>query len=955
MRKFLSVLLSIVLLCGVCVIPTSAVNSNEAGYGSYHNFDFSQGGIYTDYTVNAQKNCGEFSYIPLASDGQAAVSYASINNKDALRLRTTGLTTLVPLKDDGTPFVMEAGKSYTVNFTMVVKRCASRWSRCVFTPYADINGVKAASQSGENVISYVKDDTSAKSYGYRSLYGPGSNSSQWMYFDWEYKGNYTMLPAYAKGKDGFTTDIIGGAKFDTYENTQGQTISFNKVITIKSDAEMEELGVTVNTNGTYERNGVTYNNFFAIEFPGTSTVQTSSGASTLYTPGENADAFINTTDADGNPYYQLFSDYYITKLEITSEDYVATTELYNGEGKLATVVLDGGYMKNADMVFPTAPYGKYFSGWYYDKECTRLYDGKDSLVGTSALYAGFQDYKNSLSVSFENFDPKTDQIVYIPNNYTEKYLGYIASNGYAKKSLLNGNMLVTTGSSSYGQNKETLKYSSWSQSNLYIIRDENGQAYRINEGYIYTIKMKYKVDEIGNNVSVSSGYGIPVSKAGLSNYANDGFTYKLNTVSYTETTDGFVEYKAIFKVEDGMLDSNFAVAGMRFSIGACNIDADTGEIYSQGKILVESISIEGFKAVNCNLEYNGGRPYRFDNGTGFLTTKTVSENKAFEPFTAYKDGCKFAGWFIDEDLTQTAEGTLFRENATYYAKWLMYGDCDSNNNVDASDLAYIKRYLAGSGEVDGGADCDDNGEIDAVDLANLKLFLAGSGTLGPQVDDWRTHPQDFKLIAFTFDDAPSYSGAGNNATTKIIDTLYRYEGAGTLFVTGNSIKNNGTGLLEYALENGFELGNHTYSHPYLTELTKDEIREEIVKVNDMVYEKLGVTLKYVRPGYGSVNSDVYDITTELGMPVIWCNGSSSDTQSGITAEQSKNSILSTARDGGIILCHGWSDVTAEALEEACYKLYAEGYRFVTVSELFKYKGINYSDIPTDRFINSAYF
>lgn len=941
MKKFIC-FISIILLCSVYVIPTSAVNSKEAGYGSYHNFDFSQGGIYTDYTVNARKNCGELSYIPLASDGQAAVSYASINNKDALRLRTTGLTTLVPLKGDGTPFVMEAGKSYTVNFTMVVKRSSSRWSRCVFTPYADINGVKAASMSGENVISYVKNDTSEKSYGQRSLYGPGAKSSQWMYFDWKYTGSHTKLPAYSKGNDGFTA----ATGFDTYEKTQGETISFNKVITIKSDAEMEGLGVTVNTNGTYERNGVTYNNFFAIEFP---------GASNLYTPGENADAFINTKDADGNAYYQLFSDYYITKLEIVSEDYVATTELYNGEEKLATVVLDNGYMKSADMVFPTVPYGKYFSGWYYDKECTRIYDGKDSLVGISALYAGFQDYKNSLSVSFENFNPKTDQTVRIPNNYTEKYKGYIASDGYAPKSLSNGNMLVTTGGNSYGQNKETLKYSSWGQNNLYIIRHENGQAYRINEGYIYTIKMKYKVDEIGKNVSVGGGYGIPVSYADRSNYANDAFTYNLDTASYTETTDGFVEYKAIFKVEDGMLDSNFAVAGMRFKIGGCNIDADTGEIYSQGKILVESISIEGFKAVNCNLEYNGGRPYRFDNGTGFSTTKTVSENKAFESFPAYKDGCKFAGWFIDEDLTQTAEGTLFRENATYYAKWLMYGDCDSNNNVDAIDLACIKRYLAGIGEVDGSADCDDDGKIDAVDLANLKIFLAGIGTLGPQVDDWRTHPQDFKLIAFTFDDAPSYSGAGDNATTKIIDTLYRYEGAGTLFINGNTLEYNGTGLLEYALENGFELGNHTYSHPKLPELTKDGIREEIVKVNDMVYKKLGVTLKYMRPGYGAVNSDVYDITTELGMPVILWNGTSGDTESGITAEGAKNKILSVASDGGIILCHGWSDVTAEALEDACYQLYAEGYRFVTVSELFKYKGINFSDIPTDRFINSANF
>ncbi len=77
--------------------------------------------------------------------------------------------------------------------------------------------------------------------------------------------------------------------------------------------------------------------------------------------------------------------------------------------------------------------------------------------------------------------------------------------------------------------------------------------------------------------------------------------------------------------------------------------------------------------------------------------------------------------------------------------------------------------------------------------------------------EWREHPEDFKLIAFTFDDAPSYSGTSNN-TTSMIDTMNKYYGSGTLFVEKKNITEHGVTILEYAVEKGFELGSHTYSH-----------------------------------------------------------------------------------------------------------------------------------------------
>lgn len=220
--------------------------------------------------------------------------------------------------------------------------------------------------------------------------------------------------------------------------------------------------------------------------------------------------------------------------------------------------------------------------------------------------------------------------------------------------------------------------------------------------------------------------------------------------------------------------------------------------------------------------------------------------------------------------------------------------------------------------------------------------------------EWKKKPEKYKLIALTFDDAPSYSTATNNNTVKIIDAINKYEGAGTLFCIGKNIDSNGTALLEYALELNFELANHTYNHNYLDKLSKSEVKDEILSLNKLINEKLGVTPRFVRPGYGNVNDTVFEVTTELKMPVIWTEIKGiSDYSPESTAMFIENKVVNGAKDGAIVLLHGNIDNTASAMENICKRLYEKGYRFVTVSELFEYKGIK--NIPTDKMIENAGF
>lgn len=184
-----------------------------------------------------------------------------------------------------------------------------------------------------------------------------------------------------------------------------------------------------------------------------------------------------------------------------------------------------------------------------------------------------------------------------------------------------------------------------------------------------------------------------------------------------------------------------------------------------------------------------------------------------------------------------------------------------------------------------------------------------------------------------------------------MDILTQYGGKGTVFLNGTRIEQYGTDTLEVLLDKGFELGNHTYTHTNLTTLTEAEIREEIVSLNELVKQELNYDIKWLRPGELAVNSTVYKVATELGMPVIGSGGDAGDWRDTATAESIKTAVINGAYDGQIVLMHAWSNKSAEAFEEIISTLYDQGYRFVTLSELFEAHGVE--EIPTDVLIRDS--
>ncbi len=90
-----------------------------------------------------------------------------------------------------------------------------------------------------------------------------------------------------------------------------------------------------------------------------------------------------------------------------------------------------------------------------------------------------------------------------------------------------------------------------------------------------------------------------------------------------------------------------------------------------------------------------------------------------------------------------------------------------------------------------------------------------------------------KKVALTFDDGPHPT-----VTMQILNTLDKYNAKATFFVVGNRIEKNSDILIE-AFERGHEIGNHTWNHAYLTELSSKQVLEQINSTNDAIKNVIG--------------------------------------------------------------------------------------------------------------------
>ncbi|MBE6554476.1 MAG: hypothetical protein E7666_09065 [Ruminococcaceae bacterium] len=211
-------------------------------------------------------------------------------------------------------------------------------------------------------------------------------------------------------------------------------------------------------------------------------------------------------------------------------------------------------------------------------------------------------------------------------------------------------------------------------------------------------------------------------------------------------------------------------------------------------------------------------------------------------------------------------------------------------------------------------------------LAVLQCFFLHTSA---QIEVYRSVKTDGMQIALTFDDGPHPT-----QTQRIMEILDRYAVKATFFMVGVNVVNYPTVAAE-VIARGHEVGNHTYSHDRLKNLSGDAISREIGLCEDVLEELFEYRPHLFRPPQGAVSTFVENCTEHHDYTMILWSLDTRDWECRNT-DAIVESVLSNVKPGDIILMHdyiGRESKTPEALEILLPKLIERGFEPVTVSRL----------------------
>lgn len=192
-----------------------------------------------------------------------------------------------------------------------------------------------------------------------------------------------------------------------------------------------------------------------------------------------------------------------------------------------------------------------------------------------------------------------------------------------------------------------------------------------------------------------------------------------------------------------------------------------------------------------------------------------------------------------------------------------------------------------------------------------------------------------KVVAITVDDCYQADNF-----RKIVDLALEYNGKLTIFPIGeNAIRDSQAETLRYAWKNGMEIENHTYTHNGLYKCSNEELAKEIYMQNLALSHVLGVEYQchFLRPKGGDARHDqrMHEYIDQLGYYGIahWSN----------SGNASAKTLVSNLAPGQIYLFHT-TDKDLEILQGFIPYLASQGYRMITMNEMFGYASNEYTEL-----------
>ena len=226
---------------------------------------------------------------------------------------------------------------------------------------------------------------------------------------------------------------------------------------------------------------------------------------------------------------------------------------------------------------------------------------------------------------------------------------------------------------------------------------------------------------------------------------------------------------------------------------------------------------------------------------------------------------------------------------------------------------------------------------DFIKLANKNI--PSNVPLDVKAPKYMTVDKNKKMVAITLDDGPH-----KTLTDRAMKAFEKYNGRGTFFELGQNMVAY-PNVVKDVYERGHEIASHTYSHAQLNKLDADKLEEEIKKTQDACFKVTGNEPALVRPPYGAKNDNVKNAFQSYGLTMILWDGDTEDWRYSKKANGAQTVCDHIVRDatadtgdGNIVLIHDIHNNSVAGLEMALEKLSKQGYQFVTVSDLLKYRG-----------------
>ena len=194
-------------------------------------------------------------------------------------------------------------------------------------------------------------------------------------------------------------------------------------------------------------------------------------------------------------------------------------------------------------------------------------------------------------------------------------------------------------------------------------------------------------------------------------------------------------------------------------------------------------------------------------------------------------------------------------------------------------------------------------------------------------------PRDERVVALTFDACSTREPSKYDE--RITEVLIQTQTPATLFLGGKWMAEEAEQTKRLAANPLFELGNHTYLHPHMREVSDERIREELQSTQNIMDSLTGKSATLFRPPYGEYDDRVVRIAASLGLKTVQFDLASGDPDPAIGKEKLISYVSSMVRNGSIVVLHinqrGWH--TAEALPGIISRLRQRGFVFKTVSKM----------------------